>query len=112
MPHSLEEQLRDQLHVHVSTVYNFLQTLKFIYDEFSLDEFLVMVDPSLDELEKIVHELQCEVSKFDTRDDLLLENRRISLRQSLLEAERLLIAVRHKNQLEFDKIGKSLNPMG
>lgn len=45
MPNSLEEQLRDQLHAHVSTVYNFLQTLKFIYDEFSLDEFLVMVDP-------------------------------------------------------------------
>lgn len=98
--------------MHIALVYKFLQLLKFIYEEFGLDEFFTMVDPSLADLENIVRELKDNVGQFDTKGDLLLENRRISLQQSLLEAERLLIAVRQKNQLDFDCIGKGLTPKG
>lgn len=104
--------LEDKFHEHIVNVYRFLQTLKFIYDEFGMDEMLELVDPSIEDLEHIVKELKSTVENFDTKEDLLLQNRKISLQQSLLEAERLLIAVRNKDQDKFDNIGQSLTPQG
>ncbi|MGX2967090.1 hypothetical protein ACWIW6_03415 [Ursidibacter sp. B-7004-1] len=108
----MSRALEDKFHEHIVNVYKFLQTLKFIYDEFGMDEFLELVNPSIEDLERIVKELKSTVEKFDTKEDLLLQNRKITLQQSLLEAERLLIAVRNKDQEKFDQIGRTLTPRG
>ncbi|WP_118775812.1 hypothetical protein [Haemophilus haemolyticus] len=108
----MSQSLEDKFHQHIVNVYNFLKTLKFIYDEFGMEEMLQLVDPSIDDLERIVTELKKSVELFDTQQDLLLQNRKISLQQSLLEAERLLIAVRKKDQESFDELGHHINPRG
>lgn len=102
----LQDQDNEAILIVASTqIHSFLKFLVELYDDFGIDGLHELVDPSLEELSVEIKGLQQAVDSFDTGNDLILENRRITLAQSLLAAASLILNVQSKNldETEFNK---------
>lgn len=76
---------------------NFVALLLGLYNEFGIDGMHELVDPSLDDLEKLIQDMKKTLDILPHSEDYDIQSKKLNLSQGLLFAEVLINGVRRKD---------------